>query len=141
MLLDKNMDLQVKVNSNANVVKPSDSEQTNQTESSQITVFENKNADINNVKKLTEKEYKYLVALGLKPEQMSQEDINKALEPLYLQEQNVENQNKVNAEQQIKKEAATDTNNAETKPVLTKVVIDYNTDKNKTLEFFPDESR
>ena len=55
MLLDKNMDLQVKVNSNANVVKPSDAEQTNQTESSQITVFENKNADINNVKKLYSK--------------------------------------------------------------------------------------
>lgn len=140
MLLDKNMDLQVKVNSNANVVNPSDSEQTNQTESSQITVFENKNADIKNVKKLTEKEYKYLVALGLKPEQMSQEDINNALEPLYLQEQNVENQNKVNTEQQIKEDAAADTKNAETKPVSTKVVIDYNSDKNKTLEFFPDDT-
>lgn len=138
MLLDNNIDLQQKVNSNANVVKPSDSEKTNQTESSQITVFENKNADSKNVKKLTEKEYKYLIALGLKPEQMSQEDINKALEPLYLQEQNTENQNKV--EQQIKEETAPDTKNAETKSQSTKVVIDYNSDKNKTLEFFPDDT-
>ncbi len=121
------MDANFEVKSTQSVGAGAQSSTVTSTEKTQNTVFEG--GTVKKAKVLTEKELKYLVSQGLDVNQMSDEEIQKALEPLYSAE---------TKQPEVLKSQPETIAAKNSKSAVSEFEVDFNNDELRTAGFNPE---